>query len=308
MAYKIFDAHCDTLYELLEKGETLESSTGMIRGDMLESYAGYVQVFAAWINTEKGNPLMQAVELADVFHAETKRNGLVPILEGETLSRVLQNGEIGAILALEDGRALCGSIRYLRMLYKLGFRLITLTWNGENELGQGAVGSAGKGLTSFGKAVVSEMNRLGMVVDVSHLSEKGFWDVLETTKKPIVASHSNAKAICKHPRNLTDDQIRALIHFDGCMGINFFTEFLTGTEEAVIPDVIRHIEHILSLGGENNLGLGTDFDGITTAPKGLENAGKLSALFDTLSRLGYSDELLKKIAYKNFAEVFKKCL
>ncbi len=306
--YKFFDAHCDTLYELLKHGETLANSGGMVTKKMLFSYGAFVQVFAAWMNTEKGNPLVQALELADVLHAETKRNGLIPIYDGETLSRVFENGQVGAILALEDGRALCGSLHVLRMLYRLGFRLITLTWNGENELGQGAIGSERKGLTAFGKAVVSEMNRLGMVVDVSHLSEKGFWDVLERAEKPIVASHSNAKAVCDHPRNLTDAQIRALIQNGGVIGINFFTEFLTGTGKAGIMDVVRHMEHILSLGGENHLGLGTDFDGITTAPKGLENTGKLHTLFDTLSRIGYSDALLEKIAYKNFVNVFKSCL
>ncbi|MBQ7036897.1 MAG: dipeptidase [Clostridia bacterium] len=304
MTFKVFDAHCDTLTNL-SKNERLENFGGMVSGEMLRAYPAYVQVFAAYLNAEYENPLARAMEIADVFYRETAKCGMVPILNGETLSKTIEEGGVGAILSMEDGRGLCGSLSVLRMLYRLGFRLITLTWNGENELGQGAVGSEGKGLTPFGKEVVSEMNRLGMMVDVSHLSERGFWDTMEITKKPTIASHSNAKAICDHPRNLSDEQIRALIKNGGGIGINFYTVFLNGTEKAEISDVIRHIEHILSLGGADALGLGSDFDGIGTAPEGLGTARGMQLLFDALARLGYKEELIEKIAYKNFVRIFK---
>lgn len=306
--YKIFDAHCDTLTELLEKNETLSENSGMVRLDMLKGYSGFVQVFAAWIDAEKGNPLLNAIELADKFYEETENNGICVIKDAKTLEETVAKGGIGAILAIEDGIALCGSLRVLNMLYRLGFRLITLTWNGENELGCGAVASSGDGLTDFGKKAVLKMNELGMVVDCSHLSERGFWDLAEISKKPFLASHSNAKRICDHPRNLTDEQIITLIKTGGVMGINLYPEFLNGTQNACVKDVIRHIEHVLSLGGENSLGIGTDFDGIPTTPEGIENTAKLHVLFDEMRKIGYSEDLIEKITYKNFTKVFSECL
>lgn len=308
MDYKVFDAHCDTLTELLKKGESLENNSGMIKSSMLKGYRGYVQLFAAWINQNDGNPLAQALRVADKFHNEIPQNGFTVIEDAKTLESVINNDGNGAMLTLEDGIALCGDIGILNMLYKLGFRAITLTWNGSNELGEGALGSDGGGLTDFGKSVVRSMNELGMVVDVSHLSEKGFWDVAKISEKPFIASHSNAKSVCDHPRNLADDQLREIIKRNGAVGINLYNVFLNGTKDADMTDVIKHIEHILSLGGEEVLGIGTDYDGIDAPPKGLENASKLYKLFDELARLGYSDDIIEKITYKNFVRVFAECL
>lgn len=308
MNHKVFDAHCDTLTELLKKNESLGDNSGMINSKMLKAYSGYIQLFAAWINQNEGNPLAQALRVADKFHDEIPKNGFVAVKDAETLRAVIEKDGYGAILTLEDGVALCGDIGILNMLYKLGFRSITLTWNGSNELGFGALGSDGGGLTAFGKSVVKRMNELGMVVDVSHLSERGFWDVAEISEKPFIASHSNAKTICDHPRNLTDEQLRELIRVGGAVGINLYNVFLNGTKKASMTDVIKHIEHILSLGGEDILGIGTDYDGIDATPKGLEDASKLHKLFDELQKLGYSDGLIEKIAYKNFARVFAECL
>ena len=184
----------------------------------------------------------------------------------------------------------------------------TVTWNGENELGYGAVDSTGGGLTEFGKEVVKRMNTLGMAVDVSHLSERGFWDVAEISKKPFIASHSNAKAICDHARNLTDDQIRALIKAGGVAGINFCASFLNDSKKANVKDIVKHIEHMLSCGAEDNIGLGTDFDGISLAPDDVNNAGAVYMIFDELKKLGYSDELIEKISHKNFERVFGEIL
>ncbi|MBQ6901648.1 MAG: dipeptidase [Oscillospiraceae bacterium] len=306
--YRVFDAHCDTMRVVWEKNENLKETSCMVGLNMLKKYSGFTQIFAAWINSKEGNPLAQAVCIADKFYEEISRNQLTPIFDAETLTDVVTGNKLGAILALEDGAALCGDIRVLNMLHKLGFRAVTLTWNGSNELGDGAVDSEGKGLTAFGKDVVRKMNELGMVVDVSHLSERGFWDVIELSSKPIMASHSNARAICDHPRNLSDEQLRALIKNNGAVGINLYNVFLNGTNDASMTDVIRHIEHILSLGGENIIGMGADYDGMDFAAKGIENAGKLCCLFDELSKLGYSDELIEKLTYKNFVRVFSECL
>ena len=304
---RIFDAHCDTLTYLIDHNTTLAESDGMIRHDMLTKYDGYIQIFAAWIDRRKENSTLEALTIADKFRSETEKYGITPITDRESLLRVHENGGIGAIFAIEDGAALGGREEALNMFHRLGARAITLTWNGENELGKGALGSDGAGLTDFGKAVVRRMNELGMVIDVSHLSERGFYDVAEISDSPFMASHSNAKAVCDHARNLTDDQLRVMIKTGSAVGINLYTEFL-GDKRAGIKDVIRHIEHILALGGKDILGIGTDFDGISKAAKGIESADKLAVLLNELGKLNYPDDLIKKIAYGNYFDLFMKVL
>lgn len=303
---RVFDAHCDTLLRLLEKDESLENSSGMVSAPMMREYKSYIQVFAAWVDGE--NPLMQAIMLRDKFMTETKNSSLRIIDSRDALEDIRSNGGYGAILSLENGSALCGNIEMADILYRLGFRLITLTWNGSNELGFGAVDSLGDGLTPFGKEVIKRMNALGMAIDVSHLSEKGFCDVAECSEMPFVASHSNAKAICNHPRNLTDEQIKEIISRNGVIGINLYDSFLSDDGEADIGHVIRHIEHIMSLGGANSIGIGTDFDGISKSAKGLENVSCLNRLANELSALGYRKEQIDKIMYSNFERFFMECL
>ncbi len=305
---KIFDAHCDTLSVLVNNNASITNSCGMIRSDMLDSYEGYIQTFAAWLSPDCSNPLRQALILADKFFAEAQAGGFTVIEDRLSLQRVVSQCDKGAILSIENGNALCGSCEVLNMLYRVGFRAITLTWNGSNELGFGAVDSVAGGLTDFGKSVVKRMNELGMVIDVSHLSEKGFWDVEKLSTKPFMASHSNAAALCNHPRNLNDAQIKAVIEKRGVIGINLYPLFLTGTDKADISDVIRHIEHILSLGGEDSLGIGTDFDGISCTPSGLEDVSCLYKIFDEMAKLGYGDSLIQKISYQNFVRLFSQCL
>ncbi len=305
---KIFDAHCDTLSILADRNQSTLNSATMVRRDMMDSYEGYIQVFAAFVSPEEHNPLKRAICLSDKFYEEVKNGDFQVITSAKILDDVIKNSKRGAILSIENGNALCGSIEVLNMLYRVGFRAVTLTWNGSNELGYGAVDSEGKGLTDFGKIVVKRMNELGMVIDVSHLSEKGFWDVAMLSTKPFMASHSNASALCNHPRNLSDSQIKALIEKRGVIGINLYPMFLTGTDKADLSDVIRHIEHILALGGEDSLGIGTDFDGISCTPSGLEDASCLYKIFDELSKRGYSTETIQKISYRNFVRLFSKCL
>lgn len=305
--YTVIDAHCDTLRVISERGEGLHSNSGMVSGEMLSKYCRYVQVFATWVDEKCGDTFGQALRLADKFREEIDKCGFVHIKDSKALNEVIKNGKIGAILSLEDGVALGGEIKRLYELYNLGFRLITLTWNGVNEIACGAFSGERGGLTDFGRKVVREMNRLGMVVDLSHISEEGFWDVLALSAKPVVASHSNAKAICNHSRNLTDDQIVALIKSRGVIGLSVYPDFLGGRDSNIIS-VIRHVEHILSLGGEGSVGIGTDFDGIKICASGIENAGKLYRLFDEMQKIGYSDELIDKVSYKNFLRLFSECL
>jgi len=226
----------------------------------------------------------------------------------EKIKSIVADGKIAAILAIEGGEALEGKLSNLRIFYQLGVRLITLTWNQRNDIADGSdYLNSKRGLTSFGKNVVLEMNRLGMMIDVSHLSESGFWDVLKHSRHPVIASHSNCYQLCPHQRNLKDSQIRAIAEKGGLVGITYVPDFLrTENRKAVIDDVIQHIDHIVSLVGTDFIGLGSDFDGCLELPEGLEGADKVFQIKEQLMQKGYKREDIQKIMGKNFMNFFRR--
>jgi membrane dipeptidase len=177
-----------------------------------------------------------------------------------------------------------------------------------NDLGDGVDSVKEAGLTSFGREVVKEMNRLGMIVDVSHLNEKGIWDVVELSEKPIIASHSNAKTLCSHRRNLTDKQIKAIAQKGGVIGINFAPQFLRDEGQATLEDVLNHIDYICELVGEDYIGFGSDFDGISSTPEGLKDISYFPAILEGLRKRGYTQEQIDKISHRNFENLIKKIL
>lgn len=307
--YKIIDTHCDTASELLDQRKTFENFDGMINLSMMKEYKSYIQIFAAWISKESQNPKQRAVVILDKAKEEIKKNNINLILSCEDLENTINTNSLGGILAIEDARALCGSLSAVRFFYDYGVRALTLAWNDDNEVTAGVANEEkSAGLTDFGVEVVQEMNRLGMIVDVSHITEKGFWDVLSVSKKPVMASHSNCYSVCKHRRNLKDEQIKALIKNGGIMGINIYPPFLENDpEKANIKSVIRHIDHALSLGAYDNICLGSDFDGIDTTTVDITDASCYVKLIDAMKEQ-YSDELIDKITHKNFIEFYKKCL
>ena len=299
--YTILDAHCDTAGELLDKNASLLSNTGHLSLEMMQKYGGYVQFFAAWISKNEKNPILRTLEILDNLKREIEKNQhkIMEIKTVQDISSAFSKGKYGAILAIEDARALSGSLATLRMYYALGVRALTLAWNDDNDVTDGANSICDNGLTEFGRQVVKEMNRLHMIVDVSHISKKGFWDVLSVSSAPVMASHSNCMAICHHLRNLDDAQIKALIKMQGFIGINLYPPFLSPNGRADIKTVLAHIEYILELGGENILGLGSDFDGVDCLPDGISNAAEYTRLFDEMSSCGYSDALINKITHEN---------
>ncbi|MCL6479450.1 MAG: membrane dipeptidase, partial [Peptococcaceae bacterium] len=223
----VVDAHCDTLTALKKQQRRLGEKSGAGHLDLPRLLLGGVnlQFFAAFVGNEhRDNPLARALEIFDIFFEEMAVNSdrIEPAYTYSDVNRIINGGKIAALLTVEGGQALAGRLEVLRMFFRLGVRGITLTWNSRNELGDG-VGEAGSGggLTRFGVEVVREMNRLGMVIDVSHLSERGFWDVMRESAKPVIASHSNCRALCDHPRNLDDAQIKALAAGGGVVGLCF---------------------------------------------------------------------------------------
>jgi membrane dipeptidase len=308
----IVDAHCDTASTALDQKEDLYRNQLHVDLERLLGEDGRVQFFDAFANPFKfsSNSLTRILSILDyIFISEEKYPSHLLICRNTSdLDLALKQGKVAAILSVEGGEALNGELAVLRLLYRLGVRSLILTWNYRNLLADGAHESCGAGLSEFGRLVVTEMNRLGMLIDVSHLCEAGFNDVLELSNKPVIASHSNAKAVLNHVRNLSDAQLIALKRNGGVAGINFYPLFLAGSGRAVIDDVIRHIEHICSITGEDHIGIGTDFDGIDSTPAGLEGAQQLYALFDRLFALNYSGAFIEKFAGLNFLRVIRQIL
>jgi membrane dipeptidase len=208
------------------------------------------------------------------------------------------------MLSIEGGESIEGNLAALRMMYRLGVRMFGLTHNNRNQIGDGIGEARSKGgLTEFGVQLVEELNRLGVVVDVSHLSDYGFWDVMEVSQAPLIASHSNSRTVCDNLRNLTDDQIKALSESGGVIGINFWPPSLN-EHEPNLENALDHIDHIADTAGVDYIGIGSDFDGYDTPLQGLEDASKISNITRGLVKRGYSDAEIMKILGGNFLRVF----
>jgi membrane dipeptidase len=300
---KIFDAHCDVLYKLwLNPTLNFESDPSLhVTYKRLKEGQGKVQCMAIYVPEEVGyeERFEAALEMVHIFYQK-----ILPVFPAIKLVKTkkdienLKEEEIGVILTLEGCDAIGTSLTRLRTLFHLGVKSVGLTWNYSNAVADGILEPRGAGLSLFGKKVVEENNRFKVWTDVSHISVKGFWDVLEISKYPI-ASHSNALQLNNHPRNLNDDQLRALIEKDSIIGINFVPYFLTNEPTAAIKDVIKHIDYICALGGERNVGFGSDFDGISSTVVGLEHYGCYTKLVEELHK-HYSEEQVHHFSYQNF--------
>ncbi len=306
----VVDAHCDTILHVARGRRRLgvPSDEGHLDLPRLLKGGVDVQFFALYIEPEykPDRGLKRVLEHLDTFYQELEDNhdALFLITDKGQLPRAGQQDRVGAVLAIEGGEAIGDSLAALRALYRLGVRSLGLTWNQRNLIADGVGESrSGGGLTNFGLKVVKECNRLGILIDVSHLSVRGFWDVLEASEQPVIASHSNARAMCDHPRNLDDDQIKALAAAGGVMGMNFAPAFLRADGKATLQDVIRHISYIAELVGPDHVGLGSDFDGIRNTPRGLEDVSRLPALTEALLEHGFSPAEVRKILGENFLRV-----
>jgi membrane dipeptidase len=273
-----------------------------------------LQVFAAYIQPEykMERALHRALQLIDRFYQELHNHGDKMMLFSRVSDvREAKNaGKVSAMLSIEGGEAIEADLGILRMLHRLGIRAITLTWNERNQVADGAAeGRTKGGLTNFGIELVAEMNRIGMVVDVSHISDAGFFDVIETTTKPVIASHSNCRAICNHRRNLTDEMIKALANNGGVMGMNFAAEFVDERKDnATLERVLDHIDHVVAIAGVEHVGIGSDFDGIEITPKGLEDVTKIPYITEGLLKRGYKEDDVLKILGENFLHVFSEVI
>lgn len=313
----ICDCHCDTLTELYKKNADLYSNEQHFDIKRQLALGGGLQFCAIYVPTPEYRyygGLRYTLKLLDKYLQESRkvRAAGIDLLQIRTKADAADalNHQVATLLAIEEGGAIDGSLEALRCLYELGLRAMTLVWSNRNDIADGVNEEcSGGGLTVFGRQVVAEMNRLGMLVDVSHMAPAGFWDVLEVSSKPIIATHSNAKALCPHPRNLTDEQIKALNENDGLIGITFAGQFLEEDyNKACIESVYRHIDHMLNImGNDEHLGFGSDFDGISHPPYNIQGVQDYAPLVEYLATK-YSDDTIARLTHRNVLSLLQKVL
>lgn len=336
---KAVDMHCDTISVLWEKkaaGEQIGLRENGLHIDLGKMQKGdyLLQNFALFVYLGSGkDPLESALQMADIFEQEmaANRDLIRPVYRYADIEENRKAGRMSALLTIEEGGACKGDLANLRTFYRLGVRMMALTWNFANEIGHPnfAVPMPGtpeydnfswdmhepdlkNGLTAKGIEFVKEMERLGMIIDVSHLSDAGFYDVLANTSVPFVASHSNAREVCPNVRNMTDDMIRKLAERGGVMGLNFCPDFLEDKpagepNPGTIEAIVRHADHILNVGGTECLGLGTDYDGIDRHAE-LPNAAAMPLLDDALRKAGWNASVREKIFSGNVLRVYRDVL
>ncbi|WP_439021779.1 dipeptidase [Bacillus thuringiensis] len=302
---KIFDAHCDVLLQLWSakgKKDFRNDPQLHITFEQLKKRKGSIQCFAIYVpeTVAYENRFEVALQMIDIFHSEILSLAGMKFIQTKDDINMLKQDEIGALLTLEGCEAIGKDAMKLRLFYRLGVRSFGLTWNYANLLADGALETRGAGLTTFGKHIVQELNMLHLWTDVSHLNERSFWDVIEIAKNPI-ASHSNCYKFCQHPRNLNDEQIRALIKQNSVIGVTFVPQFLTSERQANITDIVRHIEYICSLGGEKNIGFGSDFDGILETVVDLTAYREYENVVNELYK-HYDASTVERFLYDNFVE------
>ncbi|WP_331654674.1 dipeptidase [Anaerosporobacter sp.] len=332
---KLIDMHCDTITGLYDRRikegsvENLRKNSMHLDIEKLKKGNYMLQNFAIFQSLKKHENMFEdSIKYIDYFYQEMEANRdcISMVRAYDDIIRNEKEGKISALLTIEEGAEVEGKLEFLRTFYRLGVRMITLTWNYENGIGypnfhyeEGKTPDMKSrntidGLTPFGISFVEEMERLGIIIDVSHLSDAGFYDVLRYTKKPFVASHSNAMHCCNNCRNLTDDMIRRLSERGGVTGINFCPSFLDEVPMederkayASVEKMIVHISHLKKVGGIDCIGLGTDFDGIEGNLE-IKDASYMQMLVEGLEKAGFTSVEIEAICYKNVLRVYREIL
>lgn len=295
----LFDTHADTLFRLcFPYGENQEldvTREKLLRGGVS------VQVMAMFVGRSDLPSIQIAFDKMLAKKEELKQNGFRQVDD----LKEAKDGETAFMLSVEGCDLLDGHGEMLSDWRRQGVRMAALTWNYENCVATPASKDATSGLKPFGREAVREMQRLGMAVDVSHLNEKGFYELLEMGVIPL-ASHSCCRKLCNHVRNLTDDQLKALFSAGGYVGVNFYPAFLRRDEKAGIADVCDHVLHMLEMGGEGKIGFGSDFDGIEMKPEGLTGPQDFPKLMDALRRRGLDEKMIRGIAGENLLQYYDR--
>lgn len=307
LPHALIDLHCDTLTRP-EGGDTLNLPGGHFSLSAIPEGMCWCQCCAIFIPDElRGEEAIAYYQRhRDSFSRQMERlsDKVLPCRTAADIESAWVRGKTAAVLTVENGSALAGRLERIETLARDGVRMMTLTWNGENELGSGNV--TNHGLSPFGKEAVRALERAGIIVDASHLNDRGFDDLLETAQKPFAASHSNARAVCGHKRNLTDKQITEMASRGCLIGLNYYSAFLRADgRPAALDDLWRHVERFLALGAEDCLALGSDFDGADLPPC-LDSPAKAAGLYRYFLERGLSPALAEKILWRNAMDFFRR--
>jgi membrane dipeptidase len=309
----VVDGHCDTLGDVLEGKRTLAERSALGHVDLPRLRAGGVtaQIFACFtpVHEYHRSATRYAMRMLDGLHLaiDAHPDQLLLATSAGDIRRAKAESKIAGILGLEGAEPLGDSLAVLRGFHRLGVRVLGLTWNFRNDVADGVMeGRLAQGLSPFGLQVIEECNRLGVLIDVSHLAPAGLEDVLRVSQQPIIASHSNARALCDNPRNLSDAQIEAIAGHGGLIGVTFVDAFLhRPASEAAVDHVLEHIDYLVRIAGPDHVMLGSDFDG-ADMPQGLEDATRYPVLTAGMAARGHSEAVIRGVLGQNFLRVFDK--
>jgi membrane dipeptidase len=317
--FKVADLHCDTIRRVRSGADlSIRSKAGHVDIPRLREGGVALQFFAAFARPERRRRARYLDQTLATVHLIRKTiadhpNDLELVTTAGEARRADRRGRIGVVISVEGLHSLDGDIRWLRTFYDLGVRAFGVTWHNSNQLATSAYDETFGlpkgmefGLTALGERAVRETERLGAMVDVSHIGERAFWRLIEMVKQPPIASHSLARQVYNHFRNLTDAQIRALALLGGVIGVNFCSGFITDRGCGTVEDVANHVERLAEIGGIGCAAVGSDFDGISRSPKGLEHVGRMQNLAAALSRRGFGDQQIERVMMGNFLRVFRQ--
>ncbi len=298
---QFFDLHCDTLYRAVTEHSSLNNHGFQVSVDVGKKFKKWCQCMAIWLPDDITDEA--AVHLFEKAHKELIDDAKTYSINVFDFGNDLR--EHNLIFTVENGRILQNDLSMIDYLARCSVRMLTLTWNAENCIGGGA-DCPQKGLTSFGKKCIKKLEDNNIIVDISHASDKTLYDVLSIASKPVVASHSNSRSVCNHRRNLPDEYFCEIAKRGGLVGLNFHRDFLSNTpQDASVKDVLLHTEYFLSLGGENAVSVGSDFDG-SDIPQDLNNLQKVPNLYESFLKIGYTEQLVQKIMFTNAYNFFSR--
>lgn len=302
---KLIDLHCDALYTSAMRNIPLNDSS--LETKLASDNDNKLECYAIWLPDDLDGDTAEKLfySAARRLKNECEKCNIKLLNSGKNLTSQFLSNANSAFFTVENAIALNGKLENVSRFSKLGVKIMTLTWNAHNFIGDGADVESPKGITDFGRQVIEEMEKNDIIADISHASDKLFYDVAAISRQPFIATHSNSRAVTSHRRNLTDEQFKIIKDRNGLVGLNFHNAFLNAEPDyASAFDILRHIEHFLSLGGEDIVAIGSDFDGCTL-PEDIKGSESMAELFELFLRHNYNETLVKKIFYKNALNFFE---